>query len=213
MFDAYIWDFDGTLFDTYPNMMTAVMRALKDFDLDIGDEDAYRIIKRHSIKKLVESHGIANSEFVQVFHQYERKIVRPALPFAGTKNTLQKIQDNGSSNFVLSHRDENTLNDLLSRHGLLNYFCAIYIIDTGFPRKPNPAGLNYIIEQFSLAKEKTVIIGDRPMDIQTGDNAGIYTCLFDQDHLLDDLVVDFHVYRMPDILSLSPIQSNTEITP
>ena len=30
MFDSYIWDFDGTLFDTYPIMLDSMMKALED---------------------------------------------------------------------------------------------------------------------------------------------------------------------------------------
>ena len=41
----YIWDFDGTLYDTYPIMLKALMKTFNDFDLQKDEKLVYKKIK------------------------------------------------------------------------------------------------------------------------------------------------------------------------
>ena len=45
-----------------------------------------------------------------------------------------------------------------------------------FPKKPDPAALEYILRSLGVKKEHTLYIGDSNVDILTGKNAGIATC-------------------------------------
>ncbi|MEB7843550.1 hypothetical protein NGC69_12845 [Enterococcus lactis] len=54
MFDSYIWDFDGTLFDTYPIMLDSMMKALEDRQVVADPKAVYRLLKEKSSKALTE---------------------------------------------------------------------------------------------------------------------------------------------------------------
>ena len=41
----YIWDFDGTLFDTYPAMVNGAIKAMKELGINVQKEEIYPIMK------------------------------------------------------------------------------------------------------------------------------------------------------------------------
>jgi phosphoglycolate phosphatase-like HAD superfamily hydrolase len=50
--------------------------------------------------------------------------------------------------------------------------------DDGFPRKPDPAAMRYLLERHHLSVNRVLVIGDRPIDILAGQSVGARTCLF-----------------------------------
>ena len=80
MFDSYIWDFDGTLFDTYPIMLDSMMKALEDRQV-VADPKALSIIERKSSKALTEKYHLDFREFSDDFHQYETLDTRQPVTF------------------------------------------------------------------------------------------------------------------------------------
>ena len=52
-----------------------------------------------------------------------------------------------------------------------------------FPRKPDPTSLLYLVEKYQMDKTKTVMIGDRPMDIDAGINAGVQSIFYNDERL------------------------------
>ncbi|HGF7826226.1 TPA: HAD hydrolase-like protein, partial [Enterococcus faecium] len=49
----YIWDFDGTLFDTYPAMVDGAWQALKDFGISMDKKEIYFKMKKYSTSYLI----------------------------------------------------------------------------------------------------------------------------------------------------------------
>lgn len=82
---------------------------------------------------------------------------------------------------MISHRDKQVLDILKAAH-ISQYFTEVVTADNGFPRKPAPDSINYLLEKYKLKPEKTVMIGDRPLDIEAGRSAGIDTVFFDNNH-------------------------------
>ncbi len=51
--------------------------------------------------------------------------------------------------------------------------------DNGFSRKPAPDSIYYLLKKYKLNPDETVMIGDRPIDIEAGLAAGVQTVFFD----------------------------------
>lgn len=62
---------------------------------------------------------------------------------------------------------------LLEELGLSGYFIEVVTGDRGFARKPDPEALLYLIDKYDLDKENTYYIGDRLLDVQAAQRAGI----------------------------------------
>ncbi|WP_096816999.1 HAD-IA family hydrolase [Lactococcus fujiensis] len=175
----FIWDFDGTLFNTYPVMLEALKQAMILNKVSFeGDLAVY--IKQHSIKTFAER--FANQPFLDDYHRLESELQKRYRPkiYPHLAEILVSIQENGGQNFVLSHRDESTIEYL----GLLtSVFREIITSKQSFARKPNPEAILYLVSKYHLNPAETVMVGDRPLDVEAGRNAGVQTLLFDENEL------------------------------
>ncbi|EME3177737.1 HAD-IA family hydrolase [Enterococcus faecium] len=201
----YIWDFDGTLFDTYPAMVDGAWQALKDFGISMDKKEIYFKMKKYSTSYLINESNLNAKEFNELFHRYEKESTEVSRPFPETKQVLEMLKDNGGRHFILTHRLTESTWGLLKEHRLAHLIEEVVGIDQDFPRKPNPASLNYLIDTFHLERTDTMMIGDRRLDIEAGKNAGVATCLYDIDHFLGEITADYVVGNLNEILTLQSI--------
>ncbi|MBV7390338.1 HAD-IA family hydrolase [Enterococcus alishanensis] len=197
----YIWDFDGTLYDSYPVMMQALMETLTAFHKDLSKETVYRRIKKESIHQLIQEEELTNTNFDKDFHRLEKSYLNQAIPFEDTRETLQQLKQRGGRHFILTHRRSDDTWDLLKRDGLADYVEAIIGSESGFPRKPDPTAINQLIEEFHLDRHETVMIGDRKLDILAGKNADIATVFFDLDQF-EEVPANFVVNNLRKLVSI-----------
>ncbi|MCD4886772.1 HAD-IA family hydrolase [Enterococcus faecium] len=201
----YIWDFDGTLFDTYPAMVDGAWQALKDFGISMDKKEIYFKMKKYSTSYLINESNLNAREFNELFHRYEKESTEVSRPFPETKQVLEMLKDNGGRHFILTHRLTESTWGLLKEHRLAHLIEEVVGIDQDVPRKPDPASLNYLIDTFHLERTDTMMIGDRRLDIEAGKNAGVATCLYDIDHFLGEIPADYVVGNLNEILTLQSI--------
>ncbi|HFU5916448.1 TPA: HAD-IA family hydrolase [Enterococcus faecium] len=201
----YIWDFDGTLFDTYPAMVDGAWQALKDFGISMDKKEIYFKMKKYSTSYLINESNLNAREFNELFHRYEKESTEVSRPFPETKQVLEMLKDNGGRHFILTHRLTESTWGLLKEHRLAHLIEEVVGIDQDCPRKPDPASLNYLIDTFHLERTDTMMIGDRRLDIEAGKNAGVATCLYDIDHFLGEIPADYVVGNLNEILTLQSI--------
>ena len=201
----YIWDFDGTLFDTYPAMVDGAWQALKDFGISMDKKEIYFKMKKYSTSYLINESNLNAKEFNELFHRYEKESTEVSRPFPETKQVLEMLKDNGGRHFILTHRLTESTWGLLKEHRLAHLIEEVVGIDQDFPRKPDPASLNYLIDTFHLERTDTMMIGARRLDIEAGKNGGVATCLYDIDHFLGEIPADYVVGNLNEILTLQSI--------
>jgi HAD superfamily hydrolase (TIGR01549 family) len=177
-----VWDFDGTLINTYPEIARTVNAALAVFDKTASLE---RITQLSSIsldfcitelsKEFAISKEALDKHFVVC---YETVDLQKQRPFPHVIDVCKKVQELGGQNFIVTHRRKKSLHELLTLHNLHSYFTDIVAGDDGFPRKPDPSAMCYLLEKHQLPLDKVLVVGDRPLDILAGQSAGLKTCLF-----------------------------------
>ncbi|GFH43155.1 phosphoglycolate phosphatase [Lactococcus hodotermopsidis] len=170
----YIWDFDGTLMDTYPVMLEALEQTIEAHSIKFEGNLAH-FVKNYSISKFALVY--ANQKFMTDFHERERDLTTEVKFYPKIPEILINIVKNGQQNFIISHRDNATYAYLGEFRDL---FTEIVTSDDGFSRKPDPAAINYLVDKYNLERSQTVMIGDRPLDVEAGKNAKIKTILFDE---------------------------------
>ncbi|WP_279403677.1 HAD-IA family hydrolase [Secundilactobacillus kimchicus] len=74
---------------------------------------------------------------------------------------------NGGRHFLLTHRNQSALT-LLADNGLATAFSGTVTGDSPYPRKPDPAALNALIETYAIDRTTAVMVGDRTLDIEAG---------------------------------------------
>ena len=202
MLKEFIWDFDGTLYDTYTIMLDAFMQTLKDYGVDAKRAEIYRLLKSESSASVAAKYNLDFAEFSEIFQNYERQDQRVPVSYEGTKAMLESIVKQGYNNYIYTHRTVASTKELLEREGMLHLFAEIVGPENKFPRKPDPAGVTYLVDKFQLNPIQTVMIGDRPMDIGAGKNAGVKTIFYDLEQLLPNVEADYTVRSIAEMVAL-----------
>jgi phosphoglycolate phosphatase-like HAD superfamily hydrolase len=178
MYGHVIWDFDGTLFDTYPSMVGALAYALEKRGHAVDEAEILSLMKVSAgvaLSSYMEKYGYGD-DFLAEYRARRRAIELDASrPYPGAAALLGEIVARGGYNYILTHRGD-TLFPMLERHGLLPLFRECLTARSGFPRKPDPAGICYLIEKYDMPTGGALMVGDRELDILSGKGAGIATC-------------------------------------
>ncbi|MCH4170461.1 MAG: HAD-IA family hydrolase [Lactobacillus sp.] len=200
--DNFIWDFDGTLFDTYHNILKSLLQTFSEYNLTFKKDELYRLIKKQSVGFATEYvgkvYGLSGQAILDRYHEIERVNQQDPLPYPGTVAVLKQVQTLGKQNFLYTHRDKHVF-DYLAQHGLKDVFTGAVTASDDFPRKPDPSALKHIIQSYQLDPDKTVMIGDRALDVNAGKNANIHTIYFDVDQFHDDAGADMVVSNLSQI--------------
>ena len=176
----FIWDFDGTLYDTYPHTLAAFCETARRHGMEIDRDEAYRQFKI-TMWEAFRYYNV-DEAFIAAFYDIENDLsFRPlGVPFPLIPEMLRFAAENGGRNYLYTHRDKVAL-DYLTRDGLTGLFSGFVTKENGFPLKPAPDALNWLMLEHALDPETCLMIGDRPIDIGAGRAAGIAGCLFDPD--------------------------------
>lgn len=182
-------------------MLKALLKTLTEEKIQQDPAGIYRKIKRESIRQLVIDLNLPEPEFSQRYHEYEAAVITESFPFSDTRTTLEKIQANGGRHFILTHRTTASTWEMLKRDQLAEEITEVIGSDCDFPRKPDPSAINFLVSKYQLNKTETIMVGDRPLDIEAGKRAGVKTCFYDIDHFIE-VSADFTVNKLAEIVSI-----------
>lgn len=200
-FQHYIWDFDGTLFNSYPHMAWAFQTALKDYGLEISIEEIMPWLKL-SVTKAVchfeEQYTLEGLSKRYAAHEDEEDGGAPVRPYDGAEQVCREICAQGGFNYLYTHRGLSALT-YLRRCGMDSFFRDAVTQVDGFPSKPAPDAIRHLCEKFRMDPETVLMLGDRDIDILAGTNAGVHGCLFDPDGYFRSFQVEYRVDGMPEL--------------
>ena len=177
---TFIWDFDGTLYDTYPHIVRAYVDTLAEYGIE-GDAAEIGRIARISLlevkRYLKAEYALRRDYFRKVKERMRELSAANARPFPEAKSFVERLAAEGGANMLYTQRDKSAL-DILEAHGLLGYFDdAIYIGDPDFVRKPSPKALKALIRRNGLERTETIMVGDREIDVVSAAKAKLDSCL------------------------------------
>ncbi len=205
------WDFDGTLFDTYPMMTAAFSLACARLGARVTQAQALRRMKvslGDAIRLTADAYGLSRHSLAEAYRRETEQTPPgewPLLP--GMAEALRALSGMGCRHYLVTHRDCSAL-EALEAKGLLPLFTGWVTAEDGFPRKPDPASLLSLLERFGVAPAAACMIGDRPLDAQAGRAAGILGCLLDPEAFFPDCACDLKACaaaELPALLCPKPI--------
>ncbi|KRL04299.1 HAD-IA family hydrolase [Liquorilactobacillus oeni] len=202
----YCWDFDGTLYNTYPSMVKAFCNAFREAKIEIAEHEVYLRMRRTSLGQTFAFYtaDLEESLTQKIKHFYKLKESAERnneLPFDGAYEVCWQIVAAGGRNFLLTHRDKSAL-QMLKRDKMTAFFCGAVTAQNNFPRKPDPSSLNYLCRKYLIERKNAVMIGDRPLDVEAGRRAGMKGYLFDPDNtIIQPVNYDRRLVSLLDVLS------------
>ena len=183
----WFWDFDGTLYDTYPRIVRAFQKGLRAKGIGVPDEKVLSLVKiglgtaaRHF------EEGRLEQELMALYIQHaEDEGPQGLTPFPGAGDALREVVRRGGKNYLYTHRDRTSVEGL-TQHGLWPLFTDAVTAEDDFPHKPQPDALLHLLDKHGLDPRDCVMVGDRPIDLDAGRNAGMDSILFDTDGFYPD---------------------------
>ncbi|PGS99472.1 HAD-IA family hydrolase [Bacillus tropicus] len=161
-----LWDFDGTLFDTYPVYTKILSQVL---GKEISEEEIYTNLKV-SFSRAIDCYKISTKQLSEIDVLESRIITKDIKPFEKVEEVL-KFAD---KNVIMTHKDKAGVLTILNHYGWDKYFVDMVTIDDGFPRKPNSLAYDYLHKKHNI----DLAIGDRELDLLPAKELGISTCMF-----------------------------------
>lgn len=179
--DTLIFDLDGTLLDTLCDLCNSTNYALKECNFperNINEIKSFigngvEILIRKAVPKDTSEDKIQECLSLFKIH-YLHNSKNFTKPFDGIVKMLENLRKKGFKIAVISNKFDNAVKKLCNE-----YFYGLVDIAVGesieTPKKPSPEGIFKILKILNADKNKSIMIGDSEVDIQTAKNAGIYS--------------------------------------
>jgi phosphoglycolate phosphatase len=177
--DLIVFDLDGTLADTLPDLTAAANFACRRLGLPEHPETAIRAMIGGGERKLIErlvgpDHQDQVDACLELYlEHYTRHNGNLSRVYPGVVETLERLADKQKA--ILSNKLERLTQQALVVIGLAKFFTAIRGGGSQFPLKPAPDPLMALISILGVDPRRTLMVGDKPADIQTGRGAGAFT--------------------------------------
>jgi phosphoglycolate phosphatase len=210
VYDAVIFDLDGTLVDSRFDLANSVNFARARMGLPVIEnsliysyvgDGAPMLIRRALGPKVSEAEV---TQALEIFlEHYRLHLLDNTTLYPGVREALGQLYS--LSLAVLTNKPINATKAILKGLGILDKFAAVYGGNSFEQKKPCPIGVNIILQGSRVPKERALIVGDSRVDVQTGRNAGIATCGVTYglaSETLNDLKPDYLVDDMRELLKI-----------
>ena len=178
---AIIWDLDGTLLDSYHVIVESLRLAFQEFGVSMTYEDIWQYAITFSSTALIDEVscqiGVPAGDILLRYSQISGSRYTHIRPMEHSLETLEKLSQMGVEHYVYTHRGKTTM-PVLEHLGIDHYFKEVLTSRSGFARKPAPDAICYLLNKYGLSKEDTYYAGDRSLDMECAENAGIPGILY-----------------------------------
>ena len=176
-----LFDLDGTLVDTAPDLMDAHNHVMKKFghkekklsDIkSLAGKGAWVMMQR-SFRQEIKDEKIKKKMTKEFIDFYSENIDKGSKPINGLMEFLKWAKAKNISMAVCTNKQEHLAIDLLKKLNMYEYFEYVAGSDTFSFNKPDPRHLTNVVEIIQGSLKKTIMVGDSEVDGMSAENAKI----------------------------------------
>ncbi len=175
---AYLFDLDGTLLDTAPDLNAAINHTIRTIGLPPVDLEMTRHWVGHGARVMIEQalqfHGHDQADvddLWQIFiSRYEKNVAELTQPYPMVRETLDALRANGAKLAVVTNKIERLTRPLLDAMDM--EFDLIVGGDTADQPKPHPDPVIFCLEHFEISPHEALFVGDSKTDADAAKAAG-----------------------------------------
>ena len=217
-----LFDLDGTLVDTAPDLMRAHNHVMKKFGYPTKSTEEIRNLVGKGAGAMIGRSiwGQAKKEFGKVNDEnakkemvkefvdfYGKNIINESTLINGVKEFLKWCKNNNISMAVCTNKQEHLSNDLLKKIGIYDYFEYVAGSDTFNYCKPDPRHLTSVVEILDGDIKKTIMIGDSETDANAAKAAEIPIILLKDGYTEKNIDEIYHNHLINDFIGIEKIIS------
>lgn len=180
--NVVLFDLDGTLVDTAPDLADAADHMLEALGLAPAGEARVRTWIGHGVNQLVKralaASGASEPELFEhglklYLEYYADHLTDRTVPYPGVVEGLTELVDRGLRLGVVTNKPARFTEPLLEALGLRVAFHAVVSGDTVTEKKPAPEPLLHAVRLCESSARKAVMVGDSMTDIEAARRAGL----------------------------------------
>ena len=212
-----LFDLDGTLVDTAPDLMHAHNHVMKKFGYPTKSTEQIRNLVGQGAGAMLGRSiwGQAKKEFSKVNDEkvkkemvsefvdfYGKNIINESTLINGVKEFLKWCSKENISMAVCTNKQEYLSNDLLKKIGIYDYFEYVAGSDTFDYCKPDPRHLTTVVEILDGDLKKTIMIGDSETDANAAKAAEIPMILLKDGYTEKNIDEIYHNHIIKDFIGI-----------
>ena len=217
-----LFDLDGTLVDTAPDLMRAHNHVMQKFGYPTKSTEEIRNLVGKGAGAMIGRSiwGQAKKEFGKVNDEkvkkemvtefvdfYGKNIINESTLIKGVKEFLNWCKDQNISMAVCTNKQEHLSNDLLKKIGIYDYFEYVAGSDTFDYCKPDPRHLTSVVEILDGDIKKSIMIGDSETDANAAKAAEIPIILLEDGYTEKNKDEIYHNHLIKDFVGIEKIIS------
>jgi phosphoglycolate phosphatase len=179
---AVLFDLDGTLIDSLPDLVAAVNRMLAAEARPPLAPDAVKGMVGDAAITLVERAFAAtggapcadlSGHLARLLADYEPRSAETTRPWPGVTDVLGRLKARGLSLAVCTNKPARATAQVLGGLGLAQYFDLVLCADEVPAMKPDPRHVTLILDRLGIGPAQAVMVGDSYNDIEAARRAGL----------------------------------------
>lgn len=186
--ELVLFDLDGTLVETGPEICDAVNGTLESLQLPNASLEQVEAWIGHGTEQLLLQ-ALAHAVGMPVASvrgsslwrlaqphfagEYERRCGTTSRLYPHAREVLRTLGERGVHRALVTNKEERFTQPVLRRHSLRQLLDRIVCGDTLAARKPDPAGVHDCLRAFGVPAGRAVFVGDSSIDVATARNAGV----------------------------------------
>ena len=179
-FDGAIFDLDGTLINSLPDIAAAMNRSLSACGLPVFQVEEYRLKVGNGVFKIAERSVGARTDMLDrvlalYMKDYAAHCCEHSYVYEGIREALEKMSQAGLRLAVFSNKDQHDVESVIHSYLPQIPFDTLRGRQEGVPLKPAPDGALQIAREWGIPPEKILYVGDSLMDMDCGGSAGMVT--------------------------------------
>ena len=211
-----LFDLDGTLVNTAPDLMAAHNHVMRKFGYtekkladikSLAGKGAWVMMQR-SFKEEIKDEKTKKAMTKEFIDFYAKNISNMSKPLKGIFKFLDWAKNKNISMAVCTNKQEYLAIDLLKKIGIYSYFEYVAGSDTFDYCKPDPRHLTSIVEILDGDLKKTIMIGDSETDANAAKSAEIPIILLEDGYTEKKINEIYHNHLIKDFVGIEKIISN-----
>jgi phosphoglycolate phosphatase len=192
-----LFDLDGTLADTAPDLAGALNRMLAARGRDAMPIETLRPVASHGARGLIgRAFGMAPGDAdyeplrQEFFREYESALCEDTMLFPTMPQTLEALESDGIAWGIVTNKMARFTDPLVQALGLWQRAACVVSGDTTAHAKPHPAPLLHALAAAGVEAARAVYVGDDLRDVQAGQAAGLRTVAAAYGYLGDGMPIE-----------------------
>ena len=215
-----LFDLDGTLIDTAPDLMNAHNHVMKKFGYETRSTDEIRNLvgkgaasmigrsmwnqAKNELKK-IDDEEIKSLMVKEFIDYYGKNIANESKLIKGVSKFLDWCKSNNISMAVCTNKTEHLAVDLLKRIEIYDYFEYVAGYNTFEYCKPDPRHLTSVVEILQGDVKKTIMVGDSETDAESAKAANMPFILVEGGYTDKNPDEIYHNYLVKDFINLEKL--------